>query len=432
MGKKKSRAHKHELGKRPLTKHQLTRLEQRKKRQRIFMIVGISVISVVGGIIGSGWYTEQYQPLQETVIRVNDTEFSMRDYVDLLKVQEITYRQFRGQSEYSIYMQILADSVERAMQQNELIRQEAVGLGIVVTDDEVNEKLNSTDPPLGAEYREIVRPQVLLERLMAEYFEEQVPLSTEQRQVLAMFLESESQAIEIRERLSQGEDFIELAGELSLEARSLTQSGDLGWHPAGVISDSIGLPIVEDYAFTAGAGDLSQPLSDETRSKGIGYWVVKLIDKDEDNQGEMFNVQVMILGSEEEAREVIAKLESGEDFATLATELSQHNASKEDGGELGWLNPEEVYSGVEDFVFGAEPGEVSEPIPDEVVVTTGGYWLVQVLAVEDDRELATEDRDFLKNKALSAWIDALWDDPENEVESFLDADKKNWAIAQIN
>jgi parvulin-like peptidyl-prolyl isomerase len=140
----------------------------------------------------------------------------------------------------------------------------------------------------------------------------------------------------------------------------------------------------------------------------------------------------MILGSEEEAREVIAKLEGGEDFATLATELSQHTASKEDGGELGWLNPEEVYSGVEDFVFSAEPGEVSEPIPDEVVVTTGGYWLVEVLAVEDDRELAAEDRDFLKNKALSEWISALWDDPENEVESFLDADKKSWAIERVS
>jgi hypothetical protein len=75
---------------------------------------------------------------------------------------------------------------------------------------------------------------------------------------------------------------------------------------------------------------------------------------------------------------------------------------------------------------------LSEPIRDEAVVTTGGYWLVQVLAEEDDRELSADDRDFLKNKALSDWVAALWDDPENEIESFLDADQKNWAIAQIN
>ena len=432
MGKKKARAHKHEFGKHPLTKHQLTRLEQRKRRQRIFMIVGISVIAVVGGIIGGGWYTEQYQPLQETVIRVNDTEFSMGDYVDMLRLQEKAYSQFRGQSEYAYYLQILAGNVERAMEQNELIRQAAEKLGIVVTNEEVKERLNSTDPPLGAEYREVVRAQILLERLLAEYFDQQVPLATEQRHVLAMFLESEAQAIEVRARIIEGEDFGELAGELSLESSSQTQNGDLGWHPARIISESMGLPVVEDYAFNAGAGDLSQPLLDETRSKGVGYWVVKLIDKDEDNQGELYNVQVMILGSEEEAREVITRLESGEDFATLAKELSQHSASKEDGGELGWLSPDEVYSGVEDFVFNAEPGEVSEPIRDEVVVTTGGYWLVQVLAVEADRELATEDRTLLKNKALIAWSNALWDDPVNEVESFLDADKKNWAIARVS
>ena len=59
--------------KRQFTKHQLTRFEQRKKRKRVFLIAGISVIAVVAGVIGSGWYTEQYQPTRtnkETATRI--------------------------------------------------------------------------------------------------------------------------------------------------------------------------------------------------------------------------------------------------------------------------------------------------------------------------------------------------------------------------
>jgi rhodanese-related sulfurtransferase len=64
--------------KRQFTKHQITRLEQRKKRKRVLLIAGISVIAVVAGVIGSGWYTEQYQPTrtnEETATRIlEDTE----------------------------------------------------------------------------------------------------------------------------------------------------------------------------------------------------------------------------------------------------------------------------------------------------------------------------------------------------------------------
>jgi len=33
----------------------------------------------------------------------------------------------------------------------------------------------------------------------------------------------------------------------------------------------------------------------------------------------------------------------------------------------------------------------------------------------------------LKSDALNQWVSALWDDPENEVISYLDDEKKRWA-----
>ena len=413
---------------RKFTKHQLSRWQKQKRRQRIILIVGISVIAAVSGVIGRGWYISEYQPMRETVIRVNDTEFNMKYYVNMLEVYGEIYEQVYGQDQTASYMPSLADEVVTIIERNELIRQAAMELGIMVSDSEVDEELRSREPPLGGEFREIVRTEMILERLREEYSDKQVPVSAEQRNIMAMFLESESQAIEVRARLVEGEDFGKLAGELSLDNLSRTENGDLGWHPEGILSERMRLSIPEDYAFSAEVGVLSQPLYDETRTKGIGYWLAKVLDKDEDEQGELFNVQVMLLGSEKEAQDVVARLESGEDFATLAEELSQHAASKEDGGDLGWLVPDEIYVSLEDFVLNSETGILSEPVRDELTVTEGGYWLVKVLDKEDNRQISEDDREFLKAKALDEWASSVWDNPENEVEIYLDSEKKAWAI----
>jgi foldase protein PrsA len=138
----------------------------------------------------------------------------------------------------------------------------------------------------------------------------------------------------------------------------------------------------------------------------------------------------MLLGSEQEAQEVITKLENGEDFATLAKELSQDSASKDKGGDLGSVTADETNPVYQDFVLNAEPETLSQPIKDEAVTTKGGYWLVKVLEEEDNRQIEESDRDLLKAKVLDEWVSSLWDNPENKVESYLDDVKKAWAIEQ--
>jgi parvulin-like peptidyl-prolyl isomerase len=414
---------------RKFTRHQLARWQQQKKRQRIFLILGIGVIAVVGGVIGGGWYRDEYQPMQEVMIEVNDTEFDMGYYVDTLKIYGKQYQQIYGESQSLFYMQSVASQAVTAIEQRELIKQGAMALGITVSDSEVSEELKKNDPPLGNDFRDLVRGDMLNRRLLDEYFEQEVPQFAEQRQIMAMFLESESQAAAVRERLEAGEDFTELAGELSLESLTVAEGGEAGWYLPGILSKKLRLLVLEDYVFAAGVG-VSGPLYDEARTKGVGYWLVKLVERDEDEQGELFNIQVMLLGSEEEAQDVIDRLGLGvgEDFAEIASELSQDTASKEDGDDLDWLNPEEIAAPLRDFVLAAEPGALSGPIRDDAVVTKGGYWLVEVLDIEDSRQISESDRDFLKGRALDEWVSSLWDDPENVVESYLDDEKIAWAI----
>jgi len=426
LTKKKREEHKREF-----TKHQMSRWQQQQKRHRLFMIAGISVIAVVAGVIGGGWYRDEYLPMRETVIKVNDTEFSMGYYVDMLELQGQQYMELFPPDQAAMYLETLADQVDQYIQQTELMEQSASDLGIVVSDAEVTAKLNEPDSPLSADYSDMLRRDLLIEKLLSDYFEKQVPTVAEQRHVKAMFLESESQAVSVRARLKEGEDFDTLAEELSLYKFSEEEASDLGWHPETVLSDEFGLFEVEEYTFANEAGSLSQPLEDEGRSKDIGYWLAELLEKDEDLQGELFHIRVMLLGSEAEAQDMRERLAGGEHFADLAEEYSQHTTSQEDGGDLGFLNPDDIQESLKDFVASAEAGDLSEPVEDDMSATRGGYWLVEVAEREDNRQISDEDREFLKAKALTDWDASLREDPANEVESYLDSEKKAWAIEKV-
>jgi len=410
-----------EKPKREVTKRQLSQWQQQRRRERIIRGIGISIIVAVFGIVGVGWYISQYQPLHQTVIKVNEAKFDMNYYIKMLKLY--------GGGQPSYYMYVLADEVVKLIEQNELMRQGAMELGISVSNKEVDKELKSYDPPLSKDYRDVVRTEMLISKLHDEYFEQRVSLFAEQRHIMAMLLESESQATEVRTRLESGEDFGELAGELSLEIFSKTKNGDLGWHLKDVLAELLATSIPGEYAFGADIGVLSQPIYDETIMKGVGYWLVEVLERKE--EPEEAHVQAILLGSEEWALEVKSELEAGGDFATLAKELSQLDASKENGGDLGWLTPGMVSPAFDEFIFDPEVKleTLSEPIRDDAVVTTEGYWLLRVLDKDDNKEISDDDRDLLKALALNEWVSSLWDDPENEIDdSYLDDEKKAWAI----
>lgn len=408
--------------KREVTKRQLSHWQQQRRRQRLIFSLGTFIIVGVLVVIGVGWYVSHYQPRHQTVIKVNDVEFDMNYYIKMLR--------FYGKDQPAEYRHYLADKVVQRIERDELIRQGAVKLGINVSDDEVKDELKSRELPLSRDYRDLVGVELLVNKLLDEHFDEEVPQFAEQRHIMAMFVESESQAIEVRGKLGNGEDFGELAGEFSLDSFSKAEKGDLDWHPKGILTDVLATSIPGEYTFSAEVGVLSEPIYDEDKIKGVGYWLIEVRERDE--EPDEAHVQAILLGSEEEAQQVRNRLEAGEDFATLAEEYSQYEYSDEAMGDLGWLSPGETSPVFEEFVFNTELEleTLSEPIRDDAALTNGGYWLVKVLDKDDNKEIGEKDRDFLKAKAFNEWLSSLWDAPENQVDSYLDSEKKAWAVEQ--
>jgi len=409
---------------RVVTKRQLSHWQQEKKRHNIILAAGILIITVVLVTVGAGWFVSEFRPMNQTVMSVNDAKFKMNYYVKALEFYS------RGQSIPNMYL--FADEVVRAIQQNELVKQEAESnLGISISNSEVDKELKSRDPPVSKDYRDFVRAQMLITKLRNEYFEQNVPTSAEQRLIMAMFLESENQTGDIRVRLEAGEDFAELAGEFSVDNESKNRKGDFGWQARDVLEVRLGSPAVGEYVFSSEVGVLSQPVYDEEKVKNVGYWLIEVLDRQEDPEGAY--IQVMLLGTEKEVREVKVRIEAGEEFGTLAEELSQLGSAKEDAGYIGLISAGQTTEALDGAIFDneLEIGTLSEPVRDETMVTKGGYWLVQVLDEADDRRIEEADRELLKTKALNDWIQTLMDNPKNDVEIHLDDVKKTWAVERV-
>ena len=440
MAKKKKK--RIEAPKRPMTKRQRSQFQRHRRRQRFIFGSGILIIVAVLAVIGVGmyfgWYVPDVKPLGETVLRINDTEFTMGQFVTRLEYQIVQALSQGGEvNESDVYT--VAYSVAFSLKGNELARQEAQSLGITISDEEVQAKIDEVlvdyDPALLEKYHEVImdefRVLMLQQRLFGEYFDQQVPQVADQRYVMAMFLESQSQANEVTERLEGGEDFAALSAEFCLDGYCKSQKGDLGWQFRDRLSRLVDSDILLEIAFSAETGTLSQPIYEETKIKRVGYWLVAVdfVDAEVDHA----QTRLVLLSSEEEAIQVRERLENGEDFAALAEEFSQHEESRNSGGEYRVEVRGDFGAAFDDFVFDPELelGTLSQPIRDDIVTTEGGYWLIKVIGFSDNLHINEADRDALKWEALNQWYQDLLTDPDYMVEDFLDQDKLQWAISHI-
>lgn len=105
----------------------------------------------------------------------------------------------------------------------------------------------------------------------------------------------------------------------------------------------------------------------------------------------------ILVETEEEAQDAIARLEAGEDFAALAQELSIDTASAAQGGDLGFVPRGQFVPQVDEAIFSLPIGEISEPIE-----TQFGWHVVEVLEREE-RELSPADYSRQQRQALSNW-----------------------------
>lgn len=93
--------------------------------------------------------------------------------------------------------------------------------------------------------------------------------------------------------------------------------------------------------------------------------------------------------AKEKAEDILKKINSGEDFAKLASEFSDDTMTKPKGGDLGFISRGRLVEPFEDAAFALKPGEVSD-----IVETQFGYHIIKV---EEKKDAGVEPYDSVKD-----------------------------------
>ncbi|MEG6575086.1 MAG: peptidylprolyl isomerase [Caldibacillus debilis] len=111
----------------------------------------------------------------------------------------------------------------------------------------------------------------------------------------------------------------------------------------------------------------------------------------------------ILVKDEKTAKEVLEKLKGGEKFEDLAKNYSTDTATKDKGGDLGELNPDELERAFAVAAFQLNENQISEPVK-----TTYGYHIIQATKVETKKDVKSFDemKDELTEKVKNAKVDS--------------------------
>ncbi len=331
----------------------------------------------------------------------------------------------------------LKRQVLQTMIGDKLIVAQANKLGISVTFEEVEERVDATieekRKAIGGEeafnrqlalegltldelkklYREQIRTQALIDRVIrADIDRRQLSISEEELQayytekvsqlptrpevvhlqtIYFAFASSDSAQRLARSKIEAlhrkvlaGEDFSSLAREYS-EDPSGPIGGDLGFLKLGDIRDKAFV----EAASKLQAGQVSKPVL-----TSFGYHIIKMEEEDP-SRGEVHLRHILIRAKPGEgdikvvfelATEIHGRLVAGEPFDSLAARYSNDPMTAETGGDLGWLKVQDLPDFFQEVLRNMKEGDISQ-----IFRESAGFRIVRLLGREGEREYTYEE-----------------------------------------
>jgi peptidyl-prolyl cis-trans isomerase C len=147
------------------------------------------------------------------------------------------------------------------------------------------------------------------------------------------------------------------------------------------------------------------------RSMMIASQMFEQVTKDVPTEAEQVRARHILVTTEQEAQDLLAELQGGADFRTLAREHSLDPSTRESGGDLGFFpRGTLVVPEVEEAAFSLSVGEISD-----VVSSAMGYHIVQVVERSEQMALTEESWQALREVTFRGWVSSLWASAQIEI-----------------
>jgi peptidyl-prolyl cis-trans isomerase SurA len=307
--------------------------------------------------------------LNEAVTRIaTNNNMQLQEFITFIEDDGASYEELREQ----IKREMIIQRIQRGR----------VGSEIDITEKEFDAYL-ATDESLNALEPELLVKQILVKELTL--------------------------AEKVINRINAGEDFSQLATELSISSNA-QNGGLMNWRKAEempkLFSDAVNFKDV---------GYVTDPLE-----SGAGYHILKLEDKRGDfvqYQDQWSARHILLIPStirseeetENELNDIRQRIIDGEDFGALADEFSEDPGSAKKGGELDWLGKGVLAPEFEQTMLQTEIGILSD-----VFQTQFGFHFLEVLGARNHDMT----RDLIEDRAYQILYSRKYDEElENTLRS---------------
>jgi parvulin-like peptidyl-prolyl isomerase len=208
------------------------------------------------------------------------------------------------------------------------------------------------------------------------------------------------------------------AQQLKREAKVITAADELG---ISATDEEVEAAVLQDIDIPDESDPkvISEAIADKVDATGLHqdeyFWMIKaqvLEQKIRDHytaqapaNEEQVKPRWIVVGDQETADAVALRIQNGDDFATVAREVSTDTASKEQGGAIDWRirgTFNDAGDTIEGFLFSAAVGDVSEPLQGNA-----GFFIVKLDGKEAARKLTETQKSEYGSRELNEWLDEL-------------------------
>ena len=417
-----------------VTKKHLARVEREKRQSQAILIASVVIIGLVVIIVGYGILDQLLFQGWRTVATVNGEKISVNQFQGLARYSR--YNLIRNAMNTYQFAQMFgsdpttlasfASQVQQIQRQmdpyavgeqtvdqlvnDRLIRQEAEKMSIVVTEEEVDKAMQNA---FG--YFADGTPTPTSTFVVG-------PTSTLSSQQLTLIPPTATATITptLTATATPSQTVTAPTATATATATTPPTATQIPTPEATATESPTPTPFTEEafnqlYADTIASFDEEYQIDEKTirfviEAEAYRLKMVEAITGDLPCEQEQVWALHILVSDEALAKDILERLEAGEEWGALAVAYSTDTSNKDKGGDLGWFGPGAMVAEFEEAAFALDIGETSEPVQSQF-----GWHIIRVLGHEN-RPLDGEACLQMKAQKFQDWLDEVRESSEIDIK----------------